>query len=230
MSLRTSFRSKLLFLSVAPLVVALSVTLLAVMRTVEQDVDRRARESLTIGGNVVAEFLAAREEQLRASVEVLAADFGFKQAAATADEETIRSVLLNHGRRVGADLTIFLDTDGRVVASTTGTSLDPAALSLASPATEQATVTIAEDSYHTFSVPVLAPTPIGHVVLGFKVDKRTLQRIEGLTGLRAEIARDSGRTPGIVNVIADEAGDWLTLSVPFVDLSNDISIGYGTVR
>ena len=130
MSFRTSFRSKLLFLSVAPLVVALSVTLLAVMRTVEQDVDRRARESLIIGGTVVAEFLAARQEQLHTSVKVLAADFGFKQAAATADEQTIRSVLLNHGRRVGADLAVFLDTDGRIIASTIGAGLDAADLSL----------------------------------------------------------------------------------------------------
>ena len=224
MSLRTSFRSKLLFLSVAPLVVALSVTLLAVMRTVERDVDLRARKSLFIGGNVVAEFLAARQEQLHTSVEVLAADLGLKQAAATMDNETIRSVLLNHGRRVGAELAVFLDTDGRMIASTVGTEVDPAAFSLPSSAADRAAVTIAEDSYHVFSVPVLAPTPMGRVVLGFRMDERTLQRIEGLTGLQADIERNAGMMAGIVDIVADESGDWLTLSVPFADLSSDFSI------
>ena len=83
MNLRTSFRGKLLLLTIAPLAVAQIVTLLAVMRTVESDVDRRARDSLIIGGNVVGEYLGARAEQLGTSVEVLAADFGLKQAAAT---------------------------------------------------------------------------------------------------------------------------------------------------
>ena len=37
MTLRTSFRSKLLILAIAPLAIAQAVTLLAVMRTVETD-------------------------------------------------------------------------------------------------------------------------------------------------------------------------------------------------
>jgi len=109
MTLRTSFRGKLLLLTIAPLAIAQIVTLLAVMRTVESDVDRRARDSLMIGGNVVGEFLAARGEQLGTSVEVLAADFGLKQAAATRDADTIRSVLRNHSERVGADLALYLE-------------------------------------------------------------------------------------------------------------------------
>ena len=71
MTLRTSFRSKLLMLTIAPLAAAQVVTLFAVMRTVEQDVDMRARDSLSIGGKVVSEFLSAQGRQLRTSVEVL---------------------------------------------------------------------------------------------------------------------------------------------------------------
>ena len=83
MTFKTSFRSKLLLLTLLPLAIAQVVTLLAVMQTVERDVDTRARTSLAIGGKVVTEFLAARSEQLRTSVNVLTADFGLKQAAAT---------------------------------------------------------------------------------------------------------------------------------------------------
>jgi len=90
MKFRTSFRSKLMLLTVAPLAIAQIVTLFAVMRTVEKDVDARARESLIVGSTVVAEFLASRGEQLRTSVEVLAADFGLKEAAATRDKATRR--------------------------------------------------------------------------------------------------------------------------------------------
>ena len=112
MKLRTSFRGKLLLLSIVPLAVAQLVTLFAVMRTVETDIDRRATNSLIIGGTVVNEFLASRNEQLRTSVRVLAADFGLKEAVATGDADTIVSVLHNHSQRVGADIAILLDVDG----------------------------------------------------------------------------------------------------------------------
>ena len=102
MKFRTSFRGKLLLLTILPLAAAQVVTLFAGMRVLEDDVDHRARESLIIGGAVVNEFLAGRGEQLRASVEILAADFGLKEATATGDADTIQSVLGNHSKRVGA--------------------------------------------------------------------------------------------------------------------------------
>jgi hypothetical protein len=52
-----------------------------------------------------------------ASAQVLAADFGLKQAAATRDAETLRSILVNHRQRVSADIAIFLDLEGVSVAS-----------------------------------------------------------------------------------------------------------------
>ena len=50
MKFRTSFRGKLLLLTILPLAAAQIVTLFAVMRTAEEDVERRARKSLIIGG------------------------------------------------------------------------------------------------------------------------------------------------------------------------------------
>ena len=79
-------------LTIGPLAVAQAVTLFAVMQTVEADVDSRARESLAIGGAVVSEYLSARSQQLSTSIEVLAADFGLKEAAAGGDSErSVRS-------------------------------------------------------------------------------------------------------------------------------------------
>ena len=61
--MRATFHGKLLLLTIVPLAVAQLVTLMAVMRTVESDVGKRARESLAIGGTVVAEYLSSRTEQ-----------------------------------------------------------------------------------------------------------------------------------------------------------------------
>ena len=230
MNFRTSFRSKLLVLTIAPLAIAQVVTLLAVMQTVEHDVDRRARSSLAIGGNVVREFLTARAQQMRTSVEVLAADFGLKEAAATNDANTIHSVLQNHSMRVGAELAIYLDMDGKVIASTgaangtdwlnhvrqTGRSLVPES--------EQSTLLLDDATYHTFSVPIRAPVQIGWVVLGFRIDEQMLDSVRGLTGLEVAIDRHRATPPNLVSVVNESDGQWLTLDVPFVDGSGEVTI------
>jgi diguanylate cyclase (GGDEF)-like protein len=188
LKLRTSFRGKLLLLSLVPLALAQLVTMMAVMRTVERDVNNRAHESLRIGIAVVDEYLAGRGDQLRTSVEVMAADFGLKEAVATADEETIRSVLQNHSLRVAADIALIIDRDGRAVAST----LSPEKQALLvdrvptgdqeSWAPTQSTLLINETVYQAFAVPLRSPTPIGWVVLGFHIDATVTDRIASLTG------------------------------------------------
>jgi diguanylate cyclase (GGDEF)-like protein len=201
MELKTSFRGKLMLLTILPLAAAQVVTLIAVMRTVEADVDRRARESLVIGGAVVNDFLTSRGEQIRTSVEVLAADFGLKEAAATGDAETIGSVLSNHGRRVGADIALLMDLEGNGIASSTGLGLGNRddfirlidnARERSSP---QSTATIDGETYHTFTVPVRAPVAVAWVVLGFQINNELTRRIRGLTGLDVSIVSRRGDDP-----------------------------------
>jgi len=254
MEIRTSFRGKILLLTILPLAAAQIVTLLAVMQTVEEDVDRRARESLIIGGAVVNEFLAGRGEQLRASVEVLAADFGLKEAAASGDAETIQSVLGNHSQRVGADVALLLDLDGAGVASSGGVALGTRDdyLRLIEDAREnssaQSTATLDGETYHTFTVPVRAPVAIAWVVLGFRIDTDLAERIRGLTGLEVSIVSTSGDTAQTITTsrhtgseldsapadsgtplnsiyMIDEAGlASLTLSTPFARTGNEVLV------
>jgi diguanylate cyclase (GGDEF)-like protein len=195
MKFRASFRGKLFLLTIVPLALAQLVSLFAVMNTVEKDVDRRAREALSIGGDVVGEYLASRSEQLKTSVGVLAADFGLKEAAATGDPETIRSVLLNHSQRVGADIALLLDPDGNAVASS-GTMDDAFHLSLGSDrerdeVAQQRVQLVGGTAYQTFIVPLRAPTLVGWVVIGFRIDDSVAQRISALTGLDVAIIATS---------------------------------------
>lgn len=230
MNIRTSFRTKLLLLTIAPLAIVQAVTLFAVMRTVQDDVDTRARDSLVIGGKVVAEFLDTRATQLGTSVEVLAADFGLKQAAATRDAETIRSVLANHSERVSADLAFYLDTDGEPLASTLGSAFpadDVTALQLSAslgPRTTQSTLKVGDTIYHTVSVPLLAPVQIGWVIAGFAVDESLLNSIRELTGLDVSVETGRSQPAHRVYLVDENSNEWLTLNVPFVDRRGDVDI------
>ena len=206
---RTTFRTKLMILMIVPLAVAQLVTLFAVMRTVEVDVESRARESLVIGGAVIDDFLAARGEQLRTSVAVLAADFGLKQATATGDADTIRSVLENHSRRISADLAMLVDLDGNTVASTLplGTTRASGLQRLIDDSdrgNNESTAILEGTAYHVFLVPLRAPTTIAWVVLGFAIDEQLAGRLASLTGLDVSIVSASLDTPSIIVTTSDE--------------------------
>jgi diguanylate cyclase (GGDEF)-like protein len=210
---RTSFRRKLLLLSIVPLAVAQIVTLFAVMRTLEADVDRQATQALEIGGTVVNEFLASRGDQLRTSVQVLAADFGLKEAVASGDAQTIVSVLGNHSQRIGADIALLLDTNGNGIASTGDIVPDnrdtPIQLieNEIGSVPQQSTIILGGHAYQTFTVALRAPVTIGWVVMGFKIDTDLAERIESLTGLKVSLTSTSGVVP---HVIVSTATDGLS--------------------
>jgi len=224
MKFRTSFRSKLMLLTVVPLAVAQIVTLFAVMRTVETDVDTRARESLVVGSTVVSEFLASRGEQLRTSVAVLASDFGLKEASATGDAATIQSVLQNHSKRIHADMAMLVDMDGNTVASTIiGSHRSDEILAFVGDDEGQnleTTAVFGDSAYHVFVVPLRAPVTIGWVVLGFGIDQQLESRLSSLTGLNVSIVA-SKKTPS-TGLVADE--QTLSYSLPFVAGNSELSV------
>jgi diguanylate cyclase (GGDEF)-like protein len=212
MNLRISFRSKLLLLTIVPLAVAQIVTLFAVMQTVQDDVYRRAHESLVIGGTVIDEFLAARSEQLTASARALAADFGLRQAAATRDIATLRSLLINHRQRVSADIAIFVDLNGNEIASSEDIGNSKAGFSHLLGAPEksgsvQSTLHVNDTTYHTIALPLRAPVQVGWIVLGFRIDQRVVDRIGILTGLDVSIiSTDQGLPRAIATTYGDDEG------------------------
>ncbi len=195
-----------------PLAVAQIVTLFAVMQTVQDDVYRRAHESLLIGGTVIDEFLAARSEQLTASARALAADFGLRQAAATRDVATLRSLLINHRQRVSADIAIFVDLDGNGIASSEDIGNGKVEFTRLIGAVDnsgsvQSTWTVNDATYHTIAWPLRAPVQVGWIVLGFLIDQRVVDRIGILTGLDVSIiSTNKGLPRAIATTYGNDEG------------------------
>ena len=222
MKFRMSFRIKLLLLTIVPLVVAQLTLMLGATRVVEQQVKYAARESLTVGSRVVDEFLTARTEQLHTSVEVVAADYGLKEAVASADSPTIRSALENHRRRVDADLAAFVDLDGGVVSTVlngaSGEGIGTRQLAAAArQQSRQSTISVGDIELQLFSVPLKAPVTAGWVVLGFGLDQQLIDQMAALTGLEVSLVRTSGER----NDPSDDRGTG-------VDLTRDVGVVYSS--
>lgn len=199
---RPTFRKRVLLLTTMLVAAVQLSTLLPVLNAVKADVEQRARQTAAISGAVFDEFMRNRTDQLRTTVDVLVSDFGFKQATAGADTETIRSVLANHSARIDADIALLLDLDGNVLATSGGTpgmpELDELKAAIARPDEANAVDAVIYASglpYQVLAVPLRAPLPIAWAVMGFRIDDRLAGRIEALTGLEVSFVDRGRRTP-----------------------------------
>jgi diguanylate cyclase (GGDEF)-like protein len=155
----------------------------------------KIEEELNVGQRVFARLLEQNADKLMLTARVLAADFAFREAIATHDTETIASVLANHGARIGADAMLFVDLQGRVLSDTLRPGADvhpfeyPALLASNRP---NAGMELLDGrAYQLVAVPVLAPLPIGRVVMGFAVDDTLARDLRRLTELEVSFALDS---------------------------------------
>ena len=183
------FRTRLLALMLGLLVTAQVIIMLAVLGATGANLSQQARDDLALGGRVFAQLLDSREQELLTTTRVLTGDFAFKDAVASGDAHTIRSTLLNHGSRIGADAAMALELDGSLI-----TTLDEGLAEEAFPfpaLLEQAR----EDAFATgivqldgrpvqlVLVPVTAPLPIAWTALGFELDQPLAEELRQLTGL-----------------------------------------------
>ncbi len=185
----SQFQTRLLLFIVLLLVAVVGSVYLFASAAVSASVRSQSAQQLAVGARVFERLLDVRSLQLQEAVKVLAADFGFKQAVASEDEPTIRSVLLNHARRINASEVLLLDLNGKVLASSvvqqTGQNFAYATQLLQARQTNQ-TIFLApfgEQIHLLVETPVLAPVPIARVVMGFAMDEAVLAELSELTGL-----------------------------------------------
>ncbi len=215
-----TYRNRLLVLIIGLVVVGQTVTLLAVLARTSDAVEVRAAEELLAGATVAKRLIDFRAQQLSNAVGVLAADFGLREAVATADAPTILSAAANHGRRIGADLLLVLDNDGKLVVSSHGeTSLDPR-ISQAlmqdsdSVAAGGQFVRLGEDTFQVLSAAVRAPQPVGRVAIGFRIDEALALEVQRLVDV--DIAFFFG-TGAEFDLVADTQGGSLGSLLPAQD-------------
>lgn len=208
MRLRLARRSLILRL------VGLSLLLLLIVQAagftvVRASIDRNARaqiaRALDLDENIWRRLLEQNAEQLRQGSALLAADYGFRSAVNSGDEDTIQSVLENHGSRIGAAVTALLGTDLelRAVSLTDGMDQFPATLRqvvprLASQPQGSQTVVMDGVPYQFVMVPMRAPVVIGWVLMGFRIDQSRADEVRQL--LAVHVALVVKGADGVVKV------------------------------
>ncbi|MES2821941.1 MAG: EAL domain-containing protein [Pseudomonadota bacterium] len=199
-----SFQARIATVLVLLLVAVIGALYFAVRTATDVAVRKQADEQLEIGTRVFQQLLEVRGNQLHGAVQVLAADFGFKDAVASGDQATLRSVLANHGARIQAGVGMLLSLDGQLQVTTREAVAGPDAARLArhlqtprEPGMQMKLLPIEDELYLLVESRVSAPLPIARVVMGFRMDEELAQQLRELTLLELTLVALVDGTPTV---------------------------------
>lgn len=195
-----SLRNRIAALFVGLLIAVMALILVLVARSNAQIVSEEMGRELTAGSHTFTQLIGQNQRQLETAASLLASDFGFREAIATQDRPTIRSVLRNHGQRIGAKVMMVISPDGQVIAETqrgdaaTRPFPFPEMLAAAESSGKTADFKAMKDGhvYQLVLVPLLAPKLIAWVAMGFPVDDGWARDLSAATGLTVSVVLNSG--------------------------------------
>ncbi|MEO5697400.1 MAG: cache domain-containing protein, partial [Burkholderiaceae bacterium] len=188
---RLDVRIVVLFLGLLLLIQAISF--ITIHFSIEKNSRAQIATELHTGENVLNRLLAQNAEKLTEASRLLAADYGFRSAITSADQATLVDALDNNGARIGASVSMFTDAKYRLIASTLPDAAEVLALVQAgaqagAAPTASATVQLFMGRpFQLVTVAVKAPLLVGHVSMGFPVDKQLVLDMEELSGLRMHL-------------------------------------------
>jgi diguanylate cyclase (GGDEF)-like protein len=178
-----------------------------------------AEQGLAAGAGVLDRNLAARQEEMRAQAEVVARDFGFREAFALGDRKTLGSALASLADRTGAPVALVVGLDGTVTASPGSPRVDGQALLPALNKGESGGLIV---TGRALSLAVAAriemPDLAGWLVIARPLGQRDMAELAGLSGQpvdaqvteRVHLDRAlAGFAPGTINHFDGPGGDEL---------------------
>jgi diguanylate cyclase (GGDEF)-like protein len=180
--LRVKF-SRALFLSISLiLLVLLSVGAMLAREIIAETVNQNARQNVIKTVEYFRQQLGVRAGELAGAVTVLVEDFGFQDAVASNDYDTIVSALENQVARIGADHAVVRLTDGRSIASGGNTPASMTPQTSDKLETDIVVQAIDGAAHLVISTPVGNHIPVGRIALSFKMGEQFLAQMKSLVG------------------------------------------------
>ena len=199
--------SRIVALSLLLLLIVQAAVFSVVRISIEQSAKRQVQQELLVGERVWRRLLDQNAQKLQQGASLLAADYGFREAVNTKDDETIRSVLENHGARIGATVTALMDTGMALRAVGEGqdsTELQGVLGRLTSPGVRDAqgsqVALVGRTPYQFVLVPIKAPVVVGWVLMGFPINQKLLDDMRAISDIHlALISEATGESRQVVS-------------------------------
>src|SRR6202035_2958077 len=195
MALRTRIAVTFLLLLAAVVAAALG----AVSVTNQGNAEREVQRQLAVGVSVFSRLLESNRRQLTQAAQAVAADYGFREAVATRDTDTLVSVLGNSGQRIGAAMVVLTSLDGDVIAASglhvkAGTPFPLSPVQRRRAADDSATSVMVDNGriYQLVTVSVRSPLPVAWIAMGFELDEKAARELADITRLAVTLSVNSG--------------------------------------
>jgi diguanylate cyclase (GGDEF)-like protein len=208
MASSTSLQRRIVLVFVGLLVLVMAMVLALVHESSGRIVGREGEHELEIGAKVFQRLLEQNQRQLETASGVLSADFAFREAIATQDQPTVRSVIRNHGQRIHAQVMMVAGIDGALIATTqretaAGDAFPfPDLLAEAEASGQGRSAGFRQmrngQVYQVVLVPIMAPRRIAWVAMAFRVDDGWAREMAGITGLAVHVVRFGARGPVVL--------------------------------
>ncbi|GEM_PF-1810710 len=181
----------------------------------------QGKRDLAIANQTFMRHLDILADRVATGVNVLALDFGLRQAIAENDHATALSALRNHGRRINARRMMYVDVDGVVRADTaapdSGARPFPFEDLIDKTYVEGVStglVTLGGETYWTVVAPVTAPTLIGFVGAFVPVDGALLDELRNLAPTPLSIALATADPHGELTLLTASADRQRNMPLP----------------
>ncbi|MGN6828524.1 putative bifunctional diguanylate cyclase/phosphodiesterase [Paucibacter sp. M5-1] len=193
---------RIVALFLALLLVVQLASFAVIRSSIERNANGAIAAELKTGERVLRRLLAQEAVRRGDAAELLAKDYGFKEAiglplAEAGTVETIRDALSNQGERIGASVVVYADNELKLVAATredAGRFLGLLQARVNKPAAGDAMQLALLDgqAYQVVVAQVRTPAPVGWVLMGFALDAAALQDLKSLSDLRAVVVIKTG--------------------------------------
>lgn len=170
-----------------------ALTLFSIYNAAYNQAERQFVARLNVGYNVFVNEITNAKEQLDLSVDTIAKDWALRSAIGGGeDAASIRSVLFNFGNRIEADIALVLDKQYQLIAQYGGEDLavtNALAMDLDDSQKQKAWIAMVDgDPFLVSAEAIRAPSVIGWLIMGKKLNLTLLERIKNLISLDINLA------------------------------------------
>lgn len=180
-----TIRGKLAFLYAGLFVAAMLLLGVAAQAMIERHASETVQKELAASEQIYDRLWSARIQTLSDQADVLARDFGFRDALATGDAPTIASAAANLNQRACATFTLVVTPDGQVIGDVPPLLRGQAADLPFAFVEGRGTAVIASGNapFQIVVRPVLAPTEIGWIIFAVRLDQGEMRSLEKLSAI-----------------------------------------------
>ncbi len=227
-----SLQSRIIFLFLSLILAVQFFGFVAIWLSINKNARVAITEQLGVGEQVLRTVIIRSGENLALSTRILATDYGFRQAIASNDKETIQSALENSGTRIESNVNMLYSPGGsRQVASGNlpGNMTDAPILRLIESAQNGGdafnTAVFGGVPYLLVAVPVKAPLTIAWIITGFKIDDSWAQRIQDVSHLEVSFVTKTAANHTSASHAPEGKSQWNLSSSTMSKLSAQDTIG-----